>query len=181
MAETIHWSIFSTPIGTCGVAWSGGSLVGVQLPEASEQATVARMRRRWPDGGDTEPGRVAAPVIAAIQRLLRGEGADFSLVPLRRDGVSPFHWQVYQITRTIPVGQTLTYGEVARRLGDVTLARAVGRALGENPWPLVIPCHRVIAAAGRPGGFSGGTGTPTKLRLLAIEGVVPGGQPSLFD
>jgi methylated-DNA-[protein]-cysteine S-methyltransferase len=181
MTDAVEWTLFPTPIGSCGLAWRGDELAGVQLPERDDQATRARMRRRWPGGREAVPPETMQETIAAITALLRGQAADLAGVRIRLEDVPPFNRQVYQVTRGIPAGQTLTYGEVARQLGDVTLARAVGQALGQNPWPLVVPCHRVIGAGGRPGGFSGGEGTPTKLRLLAIEGAIPGVQRSLFD
>ena len=85
------------------------------------------------------------------------------------------------MARSIPPGQTLTYGEIADRLGDRRPAREVGQALGRNPFPIVVPCHRVLAADGRTGGFSAPGGVETKLRMLAIERAQPGGAPALFD
>lgn len=117
----------------------------------------------------------------AIAALLHGERVDLSGVRLDLEGVSPFNRRVYEVTREIPAGQVLTYGDVAHRLGDPDAARAVGRALGQNPFPVVVPCHRVVAAGGQLGGFSGGAGRVTKQRMLEIEGAVLGEQPSLFD
>jgi methylated-DNA-[protein]-cysteine S-methyltransferase len=117
----------------------------------------------------------------SVSALLRGEPVDLSGVPLNLNGIAAFNCRVYQIAREIPPGQVLTYGEVAQRLGDLGAARAVGRALGQNPFPLIVPCHRVVAAGGRLGGFSGGAGRTTKRRLLEIEGAVLAEQPSLFD
>jgi methylated-DNA-[protein]-cysteine S-methyltransferase len=139
------------------------------------------MRRRWPGGIESQPTDAVQRVIATLGDLLEGKCVDLSGLTLPLEQVPLFHRQVYEIARSIPAGRTMTYGEVANRLGDVGLARAVGQALGHNPWPLIVPCHRVVAADGRPGGFSGGEGTPTKLRLLSIEGVLPGEQRSLFE
>jgi methylated-DNA-[protein]-cysteine S-methyltransferase len=138
------------------------------------------MGRRWPDATEAGPSAEVERVIAKIRRLLESGKADFSEVRLNLSQIPEFNLRVYQVTRGIPAGQVLTYGEIARRLGDPALARAVGPAMGQNPFPLVIPCHRVVAAGGRPGGFSGGMGPETKLRLLDIEGAVLGDQPSLF-
>jgi len=97
------------------------------------------------------------------------------------DGVPEFNRGVYDIARTIPPGQTLTYGDIAKRLGGVELSRDVGQALGHNPCPIVVPCHRVLAAGGKPGGFSANGGVATKLKMLAIEGAPVNHTPSLFD
>ncbi|HSB55271.1 MAG TPA: methylated-DNA--[protein]-cysteine S-methyltransferase [Gemmatimonadales bacterium] len=181
MTEIPGWTLFPTPIGGCAIAWREATVIGVQLPERDDHATRARMRRRWPGACESAPPEAVRAVIGALTDLLEGKAADLSALPLPFEQVPAFNRQVYEIARGIPAGQTLSYGEVAKRLGDVSLARAVGQALGQNPWPLIVPCHRVVGADGRPGGFSGGAGTPTKLRLLAIEGVLPGDQRSLFD
>ncbi len=175
------WTLFPTAIGACGLSWRETTLLGVHLPERDPAATAARLTRRWAGARRAEPGEALARLIERLTAHLAGQCDDFTDVPLPLERVAPFEREVYAITRAIPAGRTRTYGEVARQLGDVALARAVGQALGHNPWPLVVPCHRVIAAQGAPGGFSGGEGTPTKLRILAIEGVLPGGQPSLFE
>ena len=91
-----------------------------------------------------------------------------------------FNARVYAIARNIPPGATMTYGEIAERLGDKSLSREVGQAMGENPSPIIMPCHRVLAAGGKTGGFSAPGGVVTKLRLLTIEGAQPGG-PTLFE
>ncbi len=118
--------------------------------------------------------------IDGIIALLRGEPIDLSGVVLDIDGIPEFNSRVYAIARSIPPGETLSYGEIAQRLGDRMLAREVGQALGQNPIPLIVPCHRVLAAGGKTGGFSASGGVVTKLRLLTIEGAQPGG-PMLFD
>ncbi len=119
-------------------------------------------------------------VIESIQALLRGEPADLSSVVLDWRGVPEFHRRVYELALAIPPGRTLTYGEVAQQLGEPGAARAVGQALGKNPYAPIVPCHRVLAAGGRAGGFSAPGGTLTKLRMLEIEGARVGDQPSLF-
>jgi methylated-DNA-[protein]-cysteine S-methyltransferase len=111
---------------------------------------------------------------------LRGEPSDLSDVTIDVDKVPEFNRKVYDIARSIPPGATLTYGEIAERLGDKLLARDVGQALGQNPIPLIVPCHRVLAAGGKTGGFSAPGGVVSKLRLLTIEGAQPNG-PTLFD
>jgi methylated-DNA-[protein]-cysteine S-methyltransferase len=97
------------------------------------------------------------------------------------DAVPEFPRRVYEVARTIPPGGTLTYGEVAARLGDARLAREVGQALGRNPFAIIVPCHRVLAAGGMPGGFSASGGVATKMRLLSIEGARAASQLGLFD
>ena len=112
--------------------------------------------------------------------LLRGEARDLSAVPLDMEGVSEFDRRVYEIARSIPPGRVLTYGEVASRLG-INNARAIGQSLGRNPIAVIVPCHRVVAADGRLGGFSANGGASTKRRLLAIEDDRRDESPTLFD
>ena len=109
-------------------------------------------------------------VIEGIRALMRGEKADLSGAPLDTGRVPEFNAKVYEIARKIPAGETLTYGQIAVKLGDRLLAKDVGAALGKNPWPIVVPCHRVTAAGGKLGGFSARGGADTKLKLLQIEG-----------
>jgi methylated-DNA-[protein]-cysteine S-methyltransferase len=179
--EAIGFSLFDTPIGTCGIAWGERGLVGVQLPEADEARTRARMLRRFPGAGELAPPpdvRAAADRIAA---LLRGERDDLRDIVLDMSGVLPFERRVYDCVRSIAPGATLSYGEVAARLGEPGAARAVGSALGRNPFAPIVPCHRVLAADGRSGGFSAQGGVATKLRMLQIEGARIGGEAGLFD
>jgi methylated-DNA-[protein]-cysteine S-methyltransferase len=120
-------------------------------------------------------------VIDRIVALLRGEAVDLSDAALDTARIPDFHRRVYAIARTIPPGRTLTYGEIAERLGDPSAARDVGQALGENPFPIVVSCHRVLAANGKLGGFSAPGGAATKLKLLRIEGAEAAAQLELFD
>jgi O-6-methylguanine DNA methyltransferase len=178
---TYGFTLFDTPIGRCAVAWGTNGVVGVQLPEAGERATRARVARRFPSARETTPPAHVQRSIDGITALLHGEQTDLSKVALDMEHVPPFHRRVYEVARTIPAGATLSYGEVAARLGAPGSARAVGQALGRNPFALVVPCHRVLAAGGKAGGFSANGGVATKLRLLAIEGAQPNGTPGLFD
>lgn len=175
-------ALFDTAIGTCGVAWGQGGILAVQLPERDAEATRARLLRGLPDchhrACDLPP--CVRSAIAGVQALLAGEPRDLCAVPLDMSRISPFHQQVYALTRAIPPGRTRTYGELARQLGSPGLARAVGQALGLNPFAPVVPCHRVLAAGDRPGGFSAEGGAATKLRMLQIEGACPGGTLPLF-
>ena len=130
--------------------------------------------RRFPEWQEREPPpEVRAGASTAIRALLDGEARDLSEIELDLEGVSDFHRQVYAIARRIPPGRTRTYGDIAAELGDKGLARAVGQALGLNPFAPVVPCHRVLAAGGKWGGFSAHGGAASKLRMLAIEGARP--------
>jgi methylated-DNA-[protein]-cysteine S-methyltransferase len=170
-------ALFDTAIGSCGIAWGGRGVVGVQLPEADEPATRARLLRRLPEAGAAAPPPDVQRAIDGIVALLRGEPSDLSAILLDLDRIAPFDRRVYEVARTIRPGETLAYGEIAARLGDRGAAREVGRALARNPFPLIVPCHRVLAAGGAIGGFSANGGIGTKRRLLAIESgrVTPAG------
>lgn len=171
--------MFETAIGRCAIAWSERGIAGVQLPEGSERATKSRMLRRFPAAREAAPPASVERTIADIVALLGGERRDLSCAVLDIEAVPDFNRRVYAIARTIPAGGTMTYGEIAERLGDRQLARDVAQALSQNPFPIIIPCHRVMAAGGKMGGFSAPGGVRTKLRLLSIEGAQPSG-PTLF-
>jgi len=172
------FALFDTAIGRCGIAWGECGVAGVQLPEAGEAETRARMFHRFPAAGETAPPPVVQQAVERIVALLRGEASDLSTVALDMDGVPEFHRRVYDTARTIPPGGTLSYGDIARRVGAPGAARAVGQALGRNPFPIVVPCHRVLAAGGRIGGFSAQGGVATKRRMLAIESAWIDGNPA---
>jgi methylated-DNA-[protein]-cysteine S-methyltransferase len=174
------FALFVTAIGHCGIVWSERGIVGVQLPQGSEGATRRRVSRRFPAAREAVPPAEIQRVIDDVVVLLTGQARDFSRVKLDTGAISDFQRRVYDIARAIPAGSTLTYGEIAERLGDKRLARDVGEALGQNPFPIIVPCHRVMAAGGKMGGFSAPGGVRTKLRLLSIEGAEPGG-PTLFN
>lgn len=175
----MNFAVFETSIGTCGIVWTARGIRGVQLPEAGAAATRRRVGRRFPHAREAVPSGHVQRAIDGIVALLRGEQRDLTDIAIDDDGFSEFNRRVYAIARAIPPGRTMTYGEIAERLGDKLLARDVGQAMGENPTPIIMPCHRVLAANGKPGGFSGAGGVVTKLRLLSIEGAEPGG-PTLF-
>jgi methylated-DNA-[protein]-cysteine S-methyltransferase len=175
------FTLFDTAIGRCAVAWNGRRVAGVQLPEADEGRTRARLLRRCPRAREASPPPDVQRAIDAMVALLRGERSDLSAVALDMDGVPDFDRRVYEIARIVPVGATLSYGEIAARLGARDLAREVGQALGRNPFPLIVPCHRVLAAGGKAGGFSANGGVTTKLRLLTIERARTSDAPTLFD
>jgi len=164
------FTLFDTTIGRCGIAWGDRGVLGVQLPETDGEAkTRARVLRRFAGARETAPPAEVQEAIESIVELLRGGASDLSTVALDTDGVPEFNRRVYEVARTIPAGETLTYGEVADRLGDRGAARDVGRALAQNPFALIVPCHRVLAAGGGIGGFSAPGGITTKRRLLMIE------------
>ena len=163
------FTLFETAIGRCGVAWSDRGLVGVQLPEAGEAETRARMLQRFPAAAEIAPPHKVQRAIDDIVTLLCGEPSDLSATELDMEDVAPFHRRVYEVARAIPPGKTLAYGDVAARAGAPGAARAVGQALGRNPFPIIVPCHRVVAAGGKIGGFSAHGGSATKRRMLAIE------------
>jgi len=164
-----NFTLFETPLGSAGIAWSERGVSGVQLPEPDVATARGRLKRRFPGGVEASPPPEVRSAIREIMALLDGQPSDLSGVQLDMARVPAFDQQVYAVARTIPVGETVSYGQIARRLGDPGLARDVGQALARNPFPIVVPCHRVIAAGGRLGGFSARGGLATKQRLLSIE------------
>jgi methylated-DNA-[protein]-cysteine S-methyltransferase len=175
-----EFALFDTAVGHCGIAWSARGVLGVQLPELSETATRTRLQRRYPDAREASPSGKVQETIDDIVGLLDGNARDLSAVVLDMQGVPQFNQRVYAVARTISFGATLSYGEIAAQLGDRGAAREVGEALGQNPFPIIIPCHRVMAAGGKLGGFSAAGGVTTKLRLLNIESA-QGEPPTLFE
>ena len=176
-----RFALFDTIIGRCGLAWGERGLIGVQLPESAPGAAWARLRKRFPDAAESEPPAEIEAVIERIRDLLAGGRDDLADIPLDLDGQPPFNLRVYEIARAIAPGETSTYGEVAKAMGEPGAARAVGKALGENPWPIVVPCHRVLGASGTMGGFSAPGGAETKAKLLTIEKARTDTVPTLFD
>ncbi len=165
----IEYALFDTAIGICGIAWTERGIAGFLLPERSAAWMRKRMSSRF-SASESVPPTAVQRIIDSVVALLRGERTDLAFVPVDMNGIPEFHQRVYEVARTIPPGATMTYGQIAERLGDPGSARAVGQALGRNPIPVIVPCHRVLAAGGRNGGFSAPGGTATKLNLLAIEG-----------
>ena len=166
---TQGFAVFETTVGACGIAWSELGVTGFQLPEGDTSSTRRRMTLRFSGALDATPPPHIQRAIDAVVALMRGDAVDLGFIALDMDGLPEFHQRVYDVARTIPPGATLTYGEVATRLGDPRSARAVGQALGRNPVPVIVPCHRVLAAGGKTGGFSAPGGSATKLNLLALE------------
>jgi methylated-DNA-[protein]-cysteine S-methyltransferase len=147
----------------------------------SEDKTRNRIHQRDGNVAEAAPPAEVRGAIDGIIDLLAGKPNDLAEVVLDLDGVPEFNRGVYDIARKIPPGKTMTYGDIAKKLGGVELSRDVGQALGRNPCPIVVPCHRVLAAGGKPGGFSANGGVVTKLKMLAIEGAVVNHTPNLFD
>lgn len=169
-----QYVLFKTAIGTCAIAWttaeSGTLVTHIQLPEATEDATRCRISRFGARRCDAPPTEIRA-LISRIGAHLEGRLSDFNDVQLELTDEPAFARSVYDAARQIPPGQTCTYGQIAKQLGQPNAARAVGQALGNNPIPLIVPCHRVVAAARKGGGFSAHGGLKTKARLLTIERV----------
>ncbi|GAB5415659.1 MAG: methylated-DNA--[protein]-cysteine S-methyltransferase [Congregibacter sp.] len=176
---TTHLTLFPTALGECGIAWRDGLVVATNLPERDRRATIDRLSKNNGASEDTPPPTVQ-DAIAQITQLLSGNKIDLGEIRCDFGTSSDFEVAVYGLTRAIPVGETRTYGEIASQLGNPRYAQNVGRALGRNPLPIIVPCHRVIGANDKLTGFSAHGGLSTKLRMLAIEGA-PMAQPGLFD
>lgn len=177
----LSFTLFDTPIGTCGLVWSGHGIAGLQLPEATAAATRSRVKRRWPGVTETTPPAGVQRALDRVQALLAGDAINLEDIPLDLEAAPEFHRKVYEVARTIPPGRTMTYGEIAKRLGMPRESREVGQALGRNPIAIIVPCHRVLGADGKMGGFSAGGGVATKRRILEIEGASALGAGPLFD
>ncbi|TKT80369.1 methylated-DNA--[protein]-cysteine S-methyltransferase [Aquamicrobium sp. LC103] len=170
--------ILETPLGFIGIRWSGDGLTRLALPGRSRESVARRV------AGDTEETALEdAPAFVAgtldlLARYCRGEQVDFSAVPVDIPGLDPFRRAIYAAARRLAYGEVTTYGELADSAGFPKMARETGQALGQNPVPIVVPCHRIVAAGGKIGGFSAPGGSATKERLLLMEGVHVGPPPS---
>lgn len=177
--ETPALILFDTALGRCGLVWGPAGILAASFPYASDDETRAHMRRRVPN---VVEAKVAPPEIASviddIVALFEGEQRDLSHADLDMTGIPEFERAVYGLTLAIGPGETKTYGDLARVMGDVSLSRRVGQALGRNPIPIIVPCHRVVGANGAMTGFSAPGGAEAKRRLLKIEGAL---EPELFD
>jgi methylated-DNA-[protein]-cysteine S-methyltransferase len=174
------FTLFDTPIGTCSLVWKDETVIGLRLPEANAATTRARIKRRWPEAEETTPPPGMQRIIERVLALLAGEAVDLGDVPLDFGDAPEFHRRAYEVARTIPPGQTVTYGEIAQRLGVPHEAREVGQAMGRNPIAIIMPCHRVLGADGKMGGFSANGGVATKRRILEIEGAAAVSAGPLF-
>lgn len=179
--ERDGFALFETAIGVCAVVWSPRGIAGVQLPESSERAARARLARLHPGATEAVPPEPVARAIADMTGLLDGKPTDLAELVLDLEGVGAFEARVYEFARAIAPGATATYGEIAQSMGDPGAARAVGQALGANPFPIVVPCHRVLGAGGKSGGFSAPGGLATKARMLNQERARTSPSPMLFD
>ncbi len=179
MSETIHhYSIFDTAGGFCGIAWNSIGITRFQLPTTSAEAATRVLLRRVPQALPGEPPARIAEIIAAVRHYFDGEEIDFSNVEVDLGDQEPFFAQIYATARQLRWGDTTTYGAIAKELGaDPEAARDVGQAMAKNPVPLIIPCHRVLAAGGKIGGFSAPGGSIAKARMLELEGTQPGAAP----
>ncbi|EIE97742.1 methylated-DNA--[protein]-cysteine S-methyltransferase [Saccharomonospora glauca] len=178
--EPTGFAVFDTALGHCGIAWRGDVVVRSLLPVGDADEARARLSTAVPEAAETPVPASLRPVVNGVRALLRGEAVELSDVPLDFSAVPEFHRRVYEFVRTVGVGRTVTYGDVAAALGEPYAARAVGRALGANPFAPIVPCHRVLAANGGIGGFSGPGGVAAKQRLLGVERA-HSAQPALFD
>jgi methylated-DNA-[protein]-cysteine S-methyltransferase len=183
LSENYH--IFETARGFCAIAWSGKGVVRFRLPEANAEATEQALLRRLPDATPAAPPTAIAEAVTAAQHYFAGEKADFTDVPVDLGNQTELFEKIYAAARRLGYGETTTYGAMARQFGnDWEIAREVGQAMAKNPVPLIIPCHRVLAAGGKVGGFSAPGGATTKTMMLAMEGVAVGApkpaQQSLF-
>jgi methylated-DNA-[protein]-cysteine S-methyltransferase len=181
VATARAFALFDTALGACAVAWGPRGIVGVALPEHDPARLRRRIHKHHPEAVEATPPPAVQQAIEDLAALLAGESRDLTRVEVDLEGVSPFHRRVYEIARAIRPGSTMTYGEVAAAAGEPRGAQAVGQAMGANPVPLIVPCHRVLAAGGALGGFSAPGGTETKRRLLVLEGALPEPPPTLFD
>lgn len=165
------YALFSTVLGTCGIAWNHIGLTGFQLPESSPQRTAGRIAAKAADGTEQTPPPTVQAVIADVRRHFQGDLRDFTGVALDWSLVSEFQRRVYFETQAIKPGFKRSYGDIARALVlEPAASRAVGAALGANPWPVLVPCHRVVSRTNKMTGFSAPGGVRTKTRLLALEG-----------
>jgi methylated-DNA-[protein]-cysteine S-methyltransferase len=173
MGETAqHYLIFDTACGACGIAWSGAGISRFQLPDRSAEATERGLLRRLPGAAPGTPPPAVAETVAAVKRYFAGEKVEFGDAQLDLDGQDEFFRQIYAAARRVGWGRTTTYGALAKELGgDWETARDVGQAMAKNPVALIIPCHRVLAAGGKVGGFSAPGGAASKIRMLELEGV----------
>jgi len=172
MTDPTHrYAVFETAAGFCAIGWTAAGIARFQLPDRDAGTAERNLLRRFPASRETPPAAVAA-VIAAAQRYFAGEAVDFSDVTVDLDGQDDFFRRIYAATRAVGYGRTTTYGTLAKELGaGPEVARDVGQAMARNPVPLIIPCHRVLAAGGKVGGFSAPGGADSKRKMLALEGI----------
>ena len=175
------YSVFDTGVGRCGIVWSDAGVVGVQLPEAREIETRRRLFQLYPDAREMRAPLNVEIAIEGMVALLRGQPADLADVALDMNGIPNFNRRVYELTRTIPWGETRTYGEIAAQMRASGASHSVAQAIGKNPFMLIVPCHRVLEAGHYADKISPFGGSISKRRLLSIEGAISPGSKTLFD
>lgn len=174
-----HYLVFEVRGGFCGIGWSDAGVTRFHLPARSGEAVERSLVRRLPGAQPGEPPPEVSEAVAAVKRYFQGATVDFSDISLDLEGQDEFFRQIYAATRRVGWGETTTYGALAKGLGaGPEAARDVGQAMAKNPIPLIIPCHRVLAAGGKVGGFSAPGGAATKIRMLEMEGVRVGPPPA---
>ena len=167
-----HYLVFETAGGFCSLAWHSAGITCFRLPTKTAEAAERLLLRKVPDAKPGIPTAHVAEVVTAAKRYFEGEETDFSDVALDLSAQDAFFKQIYDVARKLKWGQTTTYGAVAKELGaGPEAARDVGQAMAKNPVPLIIPCHRVLAAGGKIGGFSAPGGSTAKARMLELEGI----------
>jgi methylated-DNA-[protein]-cysteine S-methyltransferase len=177
----VGYALFDTTIGRCGIAWSEAGVTRVVFPETTEAATRARVTRGQNDPGEAKPPAAIVSAIAAITELLASGRSDLTGIVVDMEASVAEDRPFLDAARGTPAGSTITYGELAARAGRPGAAREAGQAMARNRYPIIVPCHRVLAAGGGFGGFSAPGGVESKARLLTIERAAVGDAPSLFD
>jgi len=185
VSTAIRYAITATTLGAFGVAWTDRGIARTWLHDRTIERTGAAIRAAYPDAIETPPPAPIEAVLRDVARLLEGQRIDLGAAQLDIRGIPDFHRRVYEVARTVPAGGTITYGAIAKAMGEEPMqAREVGVALSQNPFAPIVPCHRVVAAGGQLGGYSAPGGASTKRRLLEIEGaaiVAAPAQQVLFE
>ncbi|GJL95334.1 MAG: methylated-DNA--protein-cysteine methyltransferase [Hyphococcus sp.] len=182
--KTFAYHLFETALGRCAMAWGESGVLSVSFPEKDDATTVDRLARRPKylgyegDEEEASPPQGIVRLVKDITALFEGARPNFADARLDMEGIAAFDRELYALTLAIPAGELKTYGDLAKALGDVSLSRRVGQSLGRNPFPIIVPCHRVVGADGAMTGFSAPGGAEVKRRLLKIEGAI---EPDLFD
>lgn len=181
MAQAPSFNLFETALGWIGIAWTAAGICALQTPDSSREATLKRLRHRLAPRIANETDDLPHFIRNAarlLQNYAAGEHIELRAIPVDLGNMDAFNLDIYRVARELGFGETVTYGELARRAGHPGLARETGQALGANPVPIIVPCHRIVAAGGKLGGFSAPGGTRTKERFLALEGVHLGPPPA---
>lgn len=172
---TLSYCVFDTAIGSVGLGWTDRGIARVLLPQRDRQAMERKVAAL--NGTIATPPQWVALVVDKLKSYAAGKPVPLDDVPVDLDGVDDFRLAIYDAARRLDFGVTTTYGALAASAGYAGLARETGAALGQNPVPIIIPCHRILAAGNKIGGFSAPGGSATKERLLTMEGVCVGPPP----